>query len=202
MTLGVSTDFYDSLLFKRDQLNPKAGMIWNPIPSTTLRLGAFRTLHRALVSSQTIEPTQVAGFNQFFADAEGVETVRYGFGVDQKASDHLFGGAEYSWRDLKVPVEFTGETTVRRFARTEKFGRSYIYWTPQDSLSMSAEYFFEVFDRSAASSGDEQLLDLRTHRVPLSVRYFSPKGWYANLTRYVRQSEWHLCKSRVPATGR
>ncbi len=54
---------------------------------------------------------------------------------------------------------------------------------------MTAEYVFERFDRDEGSSGDENILDLRTHRFPLGVRYFSPIGLYANLKgTYVDQS--------------
>ena len=182
LTAGASADFYDSKLFSRKQLNPKTGVSWNPSPSTTIRIAAFRTLHRALVSSQTIEPTEVSGFNQFFADAEGEEAFRYGIALDQKVGSHLFGGVEFSWRALRVPVEFVTESAilVERFDRTEQLGRSYLYLAPHDRLSLSVEYVFERFDRNEASSGDENILDLRTHRVPVGIRYFSTKGWYAS----------------------
>ena len=184
LTLGASADFYNSRLFERKQINPKVGVTWNPVPSTLIRAAVTRTLHRALVSSQTIEPTQVSGFNQFFADAEGEEAVRSGIALDQKVSSHLFAGAEMSWRNLTVPVEFGTEsgTVVERFDRKERLGRAYLDWAPQDSASASAEYVFEKFERNEAASGDENILELRTHRVPLGLRYFSAKGWSANVS--------------------
>ena len=54
--------------------NPKLGISWDVRPGTTLRAAWFETLKRPLVgdyssrSGQTIEPTQIAGFNQFFND--------------------------------------------------------------------------------------------------------------------------------------
>jgi hypothetical protein len=42
-------------------------------PGTTLRAAAFRVLKRTLITDQTLEPTQVAGFNQFFDDANLTE---------------------------------------------------------------------------------------------------------------------------------
>ena len=131
LTVGASGDFYESQLLSRRQFNPKFGFIWNPHPATTLRAAAFRTLQRTLVASQTIEPTQIAGFNQFFADSEGEQAWRYGLAVDRKFSDRLSGGIEYSWRDLSVPIELvetSGETNVRYFDRSEQVGRSYAYW--------------------------------------------------------------------------
>ena len=186
LTLGASGDFYRSQLFDHDQFNPKAGFSWNPYQSTTVRVTAFRTLHRALVSNQTIEPTHVAGFNQFFADAEAEAAVRYGIAVDQKVGRRIYAGAEYSWRNLQVPVQL--ETKVERFDRSEQFGRSYLYWLPNNRFSLSAGYLFERFDRTAASSLNEQILELRTHRIPLSVRYFAPSGLFASAsTTYIRQ---------------
>ncbi len=129
LTVGASADFYDSQLFERQQFNPKAGVTWSPTPSTEVRVAALRTLHRALVSSQTIEPTQVAGFNQFFADAEGEDAVRYGIAVDQKLGGQWFAGAEMSWRNLNVPITFITEDgpLVERFDRKEQLGRAYLY---------------------------------------------------------------------------
>ena len=73
-------------------------------------------MKRNLISDQTIEPTQVAGFNQFFDDAEGTDTWRYGIAVDQKFSAHVYAGTEFSKRDLKVPFSVTtaGITETRK----------------------------------------------------------------------------------------
>jgi tetratricopeptide (TPR) repeat protein len=190
LTVGASADFYESRLISRNQFNPKVGFIWNPQPATTLRVAAFRTLQRTLVASQTIEPTQIAGFNQFFADSEGEEAWRYGLAVDRKFSGRLFGGIEYSWRDLNVPIEIVtpaGETRVTYFDRSEQLGRSYAYWT-HSHLAVSAEYIVERFDRNAGSSGRENILKLRTHRLPLGISYFNPDGWFGSCkASYVSQ---------------
>ena len=58
-----------------NQFNPKFGIIWNPFPGTTVRAAAFRVLKRTLITDQTLEPTQVAGFNQFFDDNESMTEV-------------------------------------------------------------------------------------------------------------------------------
>jgi tetratricopeptide (TPR) repeat protein len=179
VTFGASGDFYKSRLLSRNQFNPKVGVIWTPQPRTTLRVAAFRTLQRTLVASQTIEPTEIAGFNQFFADKEGEAAWRYGVAIDHKLNHQLFGGVEYSWRTLTVPIEIvrpSGETDVFRFARSEQLGRGYAHWVKK-SVAVSGEYLFERFDRDSASSGAENILKLRTHRVPVGIRYFRPQGW-------------------------
>ncbi|MFN0071468.1 MAG: TonB-dependent receptor domain-containing protein, partial [Chloroflexota bacterium] len=107
-TLGVSVDFYDSknaaVAPDQKQINPKVGMVWNPLPGTTVRAAAFRSLTRALITSQTLEPTQVAGFNQFYDDFESTEAWRYGAAVNQKFSRTVFGGIEYSHHDCASVV--------------------------------------------------------------------------------------------------
>jgi tetratricopeptide (TPR) repeat protein len=89
-TLGLS---FDSLRGDqnddKDQVNPKFGITSTPLPGTTLRAAAFRVLKRTLITDQTIEPTQVAGFNQFFDDANLAEAWRYGGAIDQKFTKSL-----------------------------------------------------------------------------------------------------------------
>jgi hypothetical protein len=63
----------------------------------------FRTLKRTLITDQTLEPTQVAGFNQFFDDLNATESWCYGAAVDQKFSQNLYGGAAFTYRDMTVP---------------------------------------------------------------------------------------------------
>ena len=104
-TLGLS---FDSLSgdedVNKDQVNPKFGITWTPFAGTTLRAAVFRVLKRTLITDQTLEPTQVAGFNQFFDDVHLTEAWRYGGAIDQKFTKSLFGGVEFSKRDLTVPI--------------------------------------------------------------------------------------------------
>ncbi len=180
-TLGVSGDFYDSTQagFSRDQVNPKVGVQWTPFPSTTVRAAFFRTLKRQLVSNQTIEPTQVAGFNQFFDDVDGTDAWRYGLGIDQKIGARAAVGAEFSARDLSLPFVDISNPEAPVTARadwSEKFVRAYAYWAPFSWMALTAEYFYEWFDRDSAFPGPDLFTELRTHRVPLGVSFFHPTG--------------------------
>ncbi|MCA1851768.1 MAG: TonB-dependent receptor, partial [Beggiatoa sp.] len=78
VTPAVSVDSFDSNSQSRINLNPKLGIIWAPTDTTTFRFSAFRVLARPFLSNQSIEPTQLAGFNQFFDDQEGTASTRYG----------------------------------------------------------------------------------------------------------------------------
>ena len=181
-TIGASGDFFriddSSSSGSRDQFNPKFGVTWNVLPSTTIRAAAFRVFKRTLVTNQTLEPTQVAGFNQFFDDIEATESRRYGIAVDQKFSQALFGGLEISRRDLEVPIPFfnpfTGVSEVKRKDWREHLVRPYLFWTPHNWVALSAEYQFETFKRGPDFGFG--LKRLMQHRVPLGVRLFHPSG--------------------------
>ena len=131
-TLGASGDFFKtdntSTSESRNQFNPKFGITWNVLPNTTLRAAAFRAFKRTLITNQTLEPTQVAGFNQFYDDNESTESRRYGIAVDQKFSNTVFAGLEFSRRDLDVPITFTNPftamTEVKRHGWREYLARS------------------------------------------------------------------------------
>ena len=185
-TLGGSADFFRessdvSNARDRNQFNPKIGVTWTPRPGTTVRGAVFRVLRRTLpFTSQTIEPTQVAGFNQFYDDYGGTDAWMYGAGADQKFTDTLFAGLEYSQRDLDVPITVTaqeGQTSLRRFDWTERQGRAYVNWAPDPRLALSVDYMYERQDREAS-----QVKEVKTHRVPLSARFFHPSGAFATVT--------------------
>ncbi len=181
-TLGASGDFFKTpdttASESKNQFNPKFGVTWNILPSTTLRAAAFRVFKRTLLTNQTLEPTQVAGFNQFYDDIESTESWRYGVAVDQKFSQTLFGGLEFSRRDLKVPIPFTdpftGVTEVERKNWREYLARPYLFWTPHEWLALSTEYQYEHFQRGPDFGFGFK--EETTHKIPLGLRFFHPSG--------------------------
>ncbi len=185
-TVGASGDFFDNGAIDTDQPNPKFGVLWNPFPDTTFRAAAFRALTRNLVNSSTLEPTHVAGFNQFYDDVDGTRSWKYGVAVDQRFPCNLFGGVEYSHRDLEVPT--TAGDGIILGDRKETLIRSYLYWAPFNRLALTAEYQFERFTRDA-SAGIENFFSLDTHRVPVGVGVFLPGGFLGNVkATFVSQS--------------
>ena len=189
-TLGASADFFSGGIRDRDQLNPKVGVLWRSDSGTTLRAAAFRTLKRTLINNQTLEPTQVAGFNQFFDDPEATDAWRYGVGVDQVVGRSLFAGLEVSRRDLEVPaLDLTGpEPRVTTTDEQENFGRAYVYWAPHPWVALVAEYQYEKLERDPQASNEGQVAKVRTQRVPLAVNLFHPSGLMASLrATYVNQ---------------
>ena len=186
LTLGASGDFAtgDSAEFKDTrQFNPKFGITWNLFPGTTIRSAIFRVLKRKLITDQTLEPTQVAGFNQFFDDFNGTSAWRYGGAIDQKLTENIFGGVEYSKRDLKSP--FVTNNVGHEQDMHEQLVRNYLFWTPHPWWGLRAEYMFERFKSDGLTNLPERL---NTHRVPLGVSFFHPSGLSATIgPTYIHQ---------------
>jgi tetratricopeptide (TPR) repeat protein len=181
LTLGVSGDFFDQDdgVGDTDQANPKFGVTWNPSFSsgTTVRGAAFRVLTRTLLTQQTLEPTQVAGFNQFYDDPPGTDSWRYGVAVDQKITESLFGGIEASRRDLEVPISFVGagSAIVEEHDWDEYGGRAYLFYTPHEWVALRAEYQYEKVERDEDSFA--AFKDVETHRIPFGISVFHPSGY-------------------------
>jgi tetratricopeptide (TPR) repeat protein len=192
LTIGASGDFLnssDNELLNKEQFNPKFGITWNLIKDTTLRGAVFRGLKRTLITNQTLEPTQVAGFNQFYSDdVSATDAWNYGIAFDQRFSVDLYGGAEFVYRDLKVPfMSFTevGDSKKTEADWDEKRSRAYLFWTPHEWFSLTAEWLWERFDTDEFSVG---VKDVETNSIPLGVNFFHPSGFYAALKgTYVNQ---------------
>jgi Tfp pilus assembly protein PilF len=211
-TVGGSADSFDEDRndglpgSEEDQFNPKFGVTWNPVPDTTVRAAAFRTLKRSLITNQTLEPTQVAGFNQFFDDANATEAWRYGIAVDQKFSRDVYGGIELSKRDLDVPsISFPdplpppAPPPVPQLVTVdwkEYMARGYLYWMPHEWLALSGEYQYEEFERDEAFVAG--IKEVKTHRFPLGVNFFHPSGLGAVLKATYYDHEGVFERQNVP----
>ena len=202
-TVGVSGDFtHEDMANSKDieQINPKLGVIWSPWQDTTLRAAWFSTLKRSLVNNQTLEPTQVAGFNQFYDDFNATKAWRYGTGIDQKLTKNLFAGIEVSKRDLNVPAtDQFGEAI--RVGWQEELARTYLFWTPHPWLAMRLEYQYEQIKRDALLTDGVQHLE--THRVPLGINFFHPTGLGAGLklTYFNQAGQFESIKTGMLSAG-
>jgi tetratricopeptide (TPR) repeat protein len=187
VTLGVSGDAFDENegVGSESQVNPKVGVTWSPafLRGGTFRAAAFRTLKRTLITDQTLEPTQVAGFNQFFDDPNATRAWRYGLAYDQRITDSLFGGVEVSRRDLKTPQAVIGaaDIVVQHVDWNEELARTYLFYTPFDWMSLRAEYRYERFHRDPFEDqfGTDVFFafdHVTTHSVPFGVQLFHPSG--------------------------
>jgi tetratricopeptide (TPR) repeat protein len=178
LTLGLAYERFEAGSIDAEQVNPKLGLVWDPVPGTTVRAAALRTLKRPLTTGRTLEPTQVAGFNQFFDDPEGSDTRRYGIGLDQRLGDDLLAGLELSRRDVEFPLLSGGEDEDV----DERSHRAYLYWLPDPRWSLGAEVVYDDFERDAPRQGTNLPSALTTRLVPLGIRFHHPAGPFAHLT--------------------
>jgi len=179
----------------RTRASPKLGAMVTPLPGTTLRFAAFDATRRQTVANQTLEPTQIAGFNQYWDDGVGSSSQQYGVGLDQRFGRNVFVGVEYMKRDIEVPLFLPAPVD---FEWEERLGRAYAYLAiprrgdrkllPTWSGSLSMDVFYEHLQRPEVFA-PEGVVDLDTYVVPLAVRFF-PNGWLsAKLgATYVRQA--------------
>lgn len=173
-TLGLSYETYERTESSSDvnRVNPKLGLQWDITDKLRFRTVFAENIKRLLAADQTIEPTQVAGFNQFFDDINGTLSKLSGAAIDATLTDRLYAGLEISCRDLSEGSN-----------REERQYRGYLAWTPHADWSFNAEYRFErdILDLE---------FDLDTISVPLSIRYFGSQGLYAKLgSTFVWQEE-------------
>ncbi|WP_231716232.1 tetratricopeptide repeat protein [Desulfosarcina alkanivorans] len=186
-TLGASIDFFDDRNTDREQFNPKFGLTWNCTPATTLRMAAFRTYKRNLLADQTLEPTQVAGFNQFFDEGNRTDAWRYGAAVDQAIGRNLHTGIEVSKRDLEISYR-DSDYNFYKAGWDEQAARAYLFWTPHDWISTSLEYDYSYFERDRKYVGSDLFTELKTHKIPISANFYHPTGVFMRLkATYVDQ---------------
>jgi len=185
-------------MLSRDQFNPKFGITWNPFDNLTLRGAVFRTMNRQLVANQTIEPTQVAGFNQFFDENTDARAWRYGLGTDYQPIQNIFLGGEISWRDSQQP--FSDNGLIANQNRAESSHLAYSYWTPTEWMTLKSEYRFDATDRSytARRTQSNSPQNVETHQVPISLNLFHPVGLFARISgTYVNQHVASVSSSAI-----
>jgi tetratricopeptide (TPR) repeat protein len=185
---GSYDDSYSGDFGNRDRFNPKLGLMWDISSSTALRVAGLRAVNRDMVANQTIEPAQFAGFQQFFQDPPAAEYNLYGVGLDHKFSGDTFGGIEFTKRDVEAPslnFDDEGNETIAEFPFSYHRGRAYLYNAISNLFSATAEYFL---DRQDLTTVDGTTQRITTHRVPLGMKFFHPRGPFAALTAsYVDQ---------------
>jgi tetratricopeptide (TPR) repeat protein len=191
LTAGLSYDWFENGPVEVEELNPKAGIEWAPIEDLRVRAAYAQVVKPPLATNRTLEPTQVAGFNQYFDDANGTVSERYGFGVDWQITSKLFLGGEMTWRDLDNPfIDNFGEA---RFAdHDEQTHRVYLNALPHPRVPVSLELVYDKFkaEPSLLSTEPNTSVPLKVETVsaPVTATYFDPSGFFAGVRgTFVRQ---------------
>jgi tetratricopeptide (TPR) repeat protein len=199
VTLGVSYDEYEQegvTSFDLSSANPKFGLQWQIAKAVTVRAAVFKTVKPVLVNNRTLEPTQVAGFNQFFDDADATESWRYGVGLDWRPLPDLFLGGEATVRDMDEETDALapvagGPPRAVFEDRDEERHQIYAFWLPVEQLAVHGSLVYDRYEaqEGIATQGIPPLpLELETFSVPIGLRYFAPSGLFASVAgTYVDQ---------------
>jgi len=194
LTLLTEDDDSDT---KTEKAYPKLGLRWQPKEGNELRLAAFRNRTAVINSSQyeTLEPTQIAGFNQIYDNLDLTDSWNYGAAYNHTLSKNLFAGANYFYRDL-TSLLFLTDLSVFPPSQSEqelKYNDTttglWLNWTLNNAWSLGIDYSYNNYDLeksiSAANTNilsSDGVLELKTHKLPLSVSYFHPSGFSTELT--------------------
>lgn len=200
--LTVTKDNSDLFDNNKTRALPKLGAHWKPTDQTGIRIAAYRNIAPSTDPSlyQTLEPTQIVGFNQVFDEFLQTDSWNFGLALDQHLSKTLFTGFEVIYRDRETPFFLfdteTQRTSTEDIEADETLATAWLYWTPHPMWGVSLEYGYDYFknaknlDTSGFVSGftPDGVLKLKTHRIPLSLSYYHPSGWSAQLsTTYFNQ---------------
>jgi outer membrane receptor protein involved in Fe transport len=165
------------------RLNPKVGVQWDITPDLQVRAAYIETVKPALAANRTLEPTQVAGFNQLFDEANATKSSRYGFGVDWQVTPDLAIGGEMTWRDIEEPFVDADQDKVVEDDANEQLHQVYLYWTPFDELAFRAGFAYDKYEKESddfsARIGNQDPLEVETISVPVGLTYFHSSGFFA-----------------------
>jgi len=95
---------------------------------------------------------------------------------------------EATGRAMEEPVIDTDPVTLEQIAvfedREEQLHRIYAYWTPMNRVAVSGEVVYDLYeaDEGIVTEFDNLPEKVETISLPISLRYFSPIGWFFGIT--------------------
>ncbi|HEU5180219.1 MAG TPA: tetratricopeptide repeat protein [Candidatus Polarisedimenticolia bacterium] len=194
----------EDLDFSETKFSPKAGVSLYLPSKTTLRAAGWYRLAPSLGRVQTLEPTQISGFNQLYEEPGGTHSLSYGFGVDQEFGKRLFGGLSVVRRDLNIPQAYCSTEDpfggcgfqvadiVDHKESKDDYLNAYVNAALGRFVSAGVEYSVEQYDFDytrvlLATNTWEDYIE--TQRLRPQVRFYLPSGFFAGVagTRYDQQ---------------
>jgi Flp pilus assembly protein TadD len=191
ITTGLSFDHYKNINNNThiananlNEWNPKLGLQWKANDYLTFRAAGFKSIKSAIIVNQVLQPTQIAGFNQFFDDPNGTVAWQYGVGMDAHVKN-IYTGVEVYKRDLRTP-----SSDIPSQKPKEELYRLYFNWTPFDRWTFNSEFRFENY---RGDKNENYLTTFPQHvetaYIPSEIRFFHPCGFFAALKgTYVNQN--------------
>jgi len=143
LTLGLSREQYINSSTTIENTNPKIGARLSLTDKIIVNFAYISSLKRNITANQTVEPTQVSGFNQFFDDFNGSKIHNYSFSFKYQSSQNLYTGLSFTTREISFPIYANNKAA---FHDIEEYTKNvYLYYNLNLNTSLSFEYTQEKF---------------------------------------------------------
>jgi len=140
-----------------------------------LRIAYIENFQGYYAANQTIEPTTLMGFSQFYSDPAGTRSKNYSIAIDKALSRFFAYGISYVDRNLELEAVRNGTEIVDTLSTKERIADAYLQYIPNVQVSMSMGLGWDR--RSTAeivSETDSLYVDL--YSVPFVVSLFADNG--------------------------
>jgi len=189
---------------------PKLGLRLEPNPDNEVRLAVFRNRVSVILPSlyETLEPTQIAGFNELYDDIGSTDSWNYTAAYKHRFSKDLRVGISSIYRKLDTKIDVFDLSTPfptlssQRLEYDDKYANIWLNWTPSPRWSLGVEYAYNRYDlekgiHSSDSSilAPDGVLKLTTHKIPASLSFFHPSGIISKLTATYYNQEGNFVDS-------
>ena len=190
-TVGVSYEDYENEGLDFDEVNPKVGIQWELNNRLVFRAALLKYVAPALANNRSLEPTQVAGFNQSFDDASATISEQIATALDWRPHQDVYAGVSVSRRDLEKPA-FIGVPDSLSDAifedQEELHHRIYANWALSSRWVLGIEAVYDRFKTDEPSVNASLPLEVKTKSYPVTLQYFHPSGFFGQLgSTYVDQ---------------
>jgi len=182
-TLGASYDDVKKESAEIHEANPKFGIQWQLPKSQRIRLAYFEAVKRELLVEQTLEPTQVAGFNQFYDDINASKFRLSGIGYDGAFGTRVLFGLETIKRSIDKAQFYSGEFIFQD--RDKTISNIYVNFLASSSFM----YSVSATRDNTRNKDPADPYQIVTTTLPLKVKYFHKSRWFTEIVvTHIEQS--------------
>jgi tetratricopeptide (TPR) repeat protein len=179
------------------KLYPKVGLQLKPTSINEIRLAAFRNRVSVILPSlyETLEPTQIVGFNQLPDDLDLTDSWNYAAAYNHRFSQDLIAGVSSIYRKLETKLEILDissmppSSSIQTIEYDDTHADFWLNWTPDLHWALGILYSYNRYNLEEGNQPTDTgvlvpdgILKLETHKVPTSISYFHPSGFSTKLT--------------------